>query len=162
MKYLLVIISVILLSTHNAQSVDLQVIGSVGGSYADSNIEVDYTAGEAVIETVSSGPIVLTQGFHQPGYGLTGLEEVVVNSEISLYPNPVNNELNISFNEINDYSGNVTVNIYDTQGKLMMSEVYNVNSGIVQMDLSSLGTGHYLVQVQDSDGMISRAQIVKY
>ncbi len=47
---------------------DRAVIGSIGGSQTISgNQQIEFTAGEAVITTVSSSDLTLTQGFHQGG-----------------------------------------------------------------------------------------------
>ncbi len=43
-----------------------QVASSSGGSGIIGGIHFDYTVGEAAVSPLSAGPILLTQGFHQP------------------------------------------------------------------------------------------------
>jgi len=43
-----------------------QVIATAGGQYQGDNLMLSYTIGEPVIETFSSGELILTQGFQQP------------------------------------------------------------------------------------------------
>lgn len=164
MKKGLLIASVFVTTLSYAQTVDLQVIGSLGGSYADANIDVNYTAGEAVIETVASGSIVLTQGFHQPDYGLNALEEQVIDNNISLYPNPTRDELNIAFTNNAKNYGTIEVMVVDLQGKQVYSEEVTLIPGandIIQLDCGSLKSGQYLLSIRSADGQISRAKFTR-
>lgn len=47
-----------------------QVIGSLGQTetVAGGNVEISFTAGEAMTQTVFNDSLTLTQGFHQPGF----------------------------------------------------------------------------------------------
>jgi ligand-binding sensor domain-containing protein len=75
--------------------------------------------------------------------GTTALETVTTTPTLPLYPNPAQNTLN--FPEI---QGKTTVEIYDTQGKLHISQSLSQNT----MDISSLCAGIYIVKTQNEKG----------
>lgn len=68
---------------------------------------------------------------------------------ISLYPNPVRNNLTI------ENADNVTVNIYAVNGQMVKSLVVN---GTANVDMSDLSNGMYIVKMQ-SQGSISTKKI---
>ncbi len=47
-----------------------QVVGSLGQTetVVGSDIELSYTAGESMVQTIFNDSLTLTQGFHQPGF----------------------------------------------------------------------------------------------
>ena len=142
-----------------------QVIGSAGGSFSNASIDVNYTAGEAVIETLSGGSRVLTQGFQQAVVGIGSLDELVVNNDITLYPNPTQGELNVQFSENAVKYGTLSVRVYDLQGKLVFADdetVLSGQNGVLQLDLSGLNTGHYHIHIKDSEGGVSHSRFVVY
>jgi hypothetical protein len=49
----------------DAQSINSSVIGSAGDVFITSAIIQEFTVGELIVETYSSAPLVLYQGFHQ-------------------------------------------------------------------------------------------------
>lgn len=69
--------------------------------------------------------------------------EVIVLSDIQIYPNPVKNTLNI---QSADMLKNLTVNIFDYTGKLHISQNYT-NTTQIQLSLSDWAKGVYLVQL---------------
>jgi hypothetical protein len=50
----------------NAQTISRSVIAAQGGHYADSALQVSYTVGEPITQTLSAVNLMLTQGFQQP------------------------------------------------------------------------------------------------
>ena len=165
MKSILLFVSLLTVLFSQAQTtISRQIIGSTGGSFNNATIDVNYSVGEAVITTVTSGPIILTQGFQQTDIGLAAINEIEISHEITVYPNPTGGVLNIAFSENVAKNGTVNVRIYDLQGKLVFQGIENANasSGGMQLDLSSLHLGQYLVHFTDAEGRISRAKFVKF
>jgi len=70
---------------------------------------------------------------------------------INVYPNPVNEQLNINLN-VNDNIGNQGIFITDFQGKIVYRNVVNINSGtnLIQINTDNLSKGIYLVVVGNS------------
>jgi len=85
-------------------------------------------------------------------------------NEITLFPNPVSSALNIEFAANATSSGDVEVLIFNANGQIVYREESSVlggNGATIQMDLSALETGHYLIQLQDANGSTNRANFVK-
>lgn len=77
---------------------------------------------------------------------------------ISVFPNPSNGELNISFNRETQYE--VKVELYDLAGRMMISE--NLPAGTTEYNVGAgekLPTGVYLLKVEE-DGMSYSERIV--
>lgn len=72
---------------------------------------------------------------------------------LKLYPNPVENILNVSFqNYTLDY-----FKIIDVTGQIVIEQTVNLN----QIDLSALVSGFYLIQIKTSNGIISKKILKK-
>ena len=71
------------------------------------------------------------------------------NLEVSLYPNPVRDILNIEIE--NDIQ---SIEIYNIQGQKVLSSNQN------QINVSDLASGMYLVRIQDIDNNIATKKIV--
>ncbi len=64
-----IIITVLLLHTivfSYSQTISRKLISSAGGYYSGTDFSVSYSVGETMINTLSSGNTILTQGFQQP------------------------------------------------------------------------------------------------
>lgn len=163
MKKVLVLIAAGFSFGLSAQTADQHVIGSLGGSFVNANIDVNYTAGEAVIQTQSTAQVIVTQGFHQPDLdGLGGLSEATLEGSVHLYPNPTNAVLNVQLDEVAQGSGDSELMIYDLNGQQVYQEtVYSIGSGFVQLNVEALPPGHYQLRIISANGVVSRAKFVK-
>jgi len=86
---------------------------------------------------------------------ITGMDENRL-SEYRIYPNPAtSNTLNISFD---DPEGVESITVFNTSGQLMISEM-NISEQ-VQLDISNLVEGLYIVKVNHSNGQISTKKVV--
>ena len=129
-------------STVFGQTIQNSVISSTGGSSSTSNLKMDYTLGETVIETFSAGGNTLTQGFHQTNLTLVAIENVELFAEISIYPNPTSEFVNI------DIPANyklMEISMFDVTGKLLKTQANA--SGLVTFNVNDLATGTYYFQV---------------
>ena len=123
------------------------VVASGGQDATGDNISISWTLGELAINTLSSGDLILTQGFHQPFGVVVGLMQDEANLAISVFPNPVGDELSIQFDIEN--SKNVILEIQDVSGRII-TRVQNkqVNSGdIVKLNTSSFKPGVYVLSI---------------
>lgn len=92
----------------------------------------------------------------------TGVLDVIANQNaISLYPNPVNNELNVTF-EANQKS-NGTVNLYDINGRLITLKDSDICSGLNNLTLNTevLKPGLYVVELMVNGEVVTRKKIAK-
>jgi type IX secretion system substrate protein len=74
-------------------------------------------------------------------------------SQFSFYPNPVQNSLNLAYNEVID-----DVTIYNLMGQKVFTKTMNAATG--EIDLSALASGNYVVKVTSADTM-NTIKIVK-
>ncbi len=96
---------------------------------------------------------------------LTGVENGIVSQfdmpgknkgSIMIYPNPVQNAVNISLNGV---EGNSEISIYNLNGSRLMSQ--KSMTGNTRFDLSGLPGGIYLIKVVNGNGVTSRFKIIK-
>jgi hypothetical protein len=73
-----------------------------------------------------------------------------------LYPNPVKNQLNIRFTSKQEAMAECS--IYDLLGRKRVAMSTPLNSGLnnLQMPVESLSSGVYMLQMQTSQGQITR------
>ena len=74
------------------------------------------------------------------------------NIDFTLYPNPVNDILQI---KINNAYPIISIRIYDLIGKLLMAKKGNVD----QLDLSSLNNGVLLLEIETDQGVLTKKLI---
>tara|TARA_B110000116_G_scaffold215830_1_gene192587 strand:- start:601 stop:1065 length:465 start_codon:yes stop_codon:yes gene_type:complete len=131
------------------------LISSSGDSYSNSNVNMDFSIGEVVIETHQNNEI-LTQGFHQ---GVLNIQTGVLELDFvtKVYPNPTTNIVIVELEK--DISGEIL--IYDINGKLMISDKLD-NERIKQFDFSKFSQGNYLLHINIKDKLdIYKIQKIK-
>ncbi len=79
---------------------------------------------------------------------------------VSIYPNPVKDELTISLTNLQ--SGMVSLSIYNMDGKLISDKKENLNQGktLVTMDVSSYPNGTYFMYINDGGQKINKKIVV--
>lgn len=101
-----------------------------------------------------------TGGFDLDAVGVinftpTSINELSDKIKLELYPNPVKNQLNFEFDELEDYS----IRVYNTKGSLFLTQT--TSNKKFQLDLSNLNSGVYFVIVNSSKRNITK-RIIKY
>lgn len=99
----------------------------------NDNVVFAATYGRGLFSGLFTSTILLSEDTHDNTKGIV------------VYPNPVSDNLNISYKEA---LGNVTIEFFDLLGKQVLStnkELINSNSSI---DVSSLQTGTYIIKVK--------------
>ena len=91
----------------------------------------------------------------------TGIFDPKQVENLSVYPNPASNILNINFNSA--INTNYLVQVYSQVGQLMYSTDVNVIQGnqTHQINIAHLTKGLYLVVIQNNDHKTYRAQVLK-
>lgn len=135
------------------QSVERSVIASAGDYRSAGNISISWTLGETVIQTVTAGSVMLTQGFQQPGSATNSLKELI-KSSITVFPNPSNGLFKINLAGFNDLD-QLIIYVYDAAGKQVALKNINVVSGAAGLDLTSLPEGVYTVHFSSSNQAVS-------
>ena len=78
--------------------------------------------------------------------------EVSLNNEITIYPNPTNNIINLSYPE---YLQINKIELYNNLGQLIHRE----NSAVKKISLHGNAQGVYFVKIYSSDGIINKRVI---
>lgn len=77
-----------------------------------------------------------------------------VSAAISVYPNPVHNELKVN---MGNYTNTVSVTVTDMHGSNVISKTF---AGTASFNTSKLTTGNYMVIIRDKNGAIIKQQQV--
>lgn len=134
-------------------------LGSAGGGVSGTNGTLYYTLGQVVCNTSinSSGSIV--HGVLQP-YGIseeTGLEEVGINLNISVYPNPTTHNLIL---RVDNYDHRkLSYELYTSAGKLV--EVREFANSEILIDMSGLSPSIYFLKTIFDEKEIKSFKIIK-
>ena len=113
---------------------------------------MDETGSTTINVTDTASPINIPAGeFRMYGNQLPSLstDEVSLNNNLTLYPNPASTSLNISENV-------QSVEIFSLVGQKVM-ELNNVNA----VDVSSLQTGLYMIKLTNVDGVVGSTKFMK-
>lgn len=84
-----------------------------------------------------------------------GVEEIALENQLNIYPNPVADVLNVQWKNTNE---SVNLSIRDLSGRLIISE--RAANGNAVLELSNLSSGNYILELQQTDGTLRR-QVVK-
>ncbi len=135
----------------NGQSIERSVIGSSGGSFSNSNLNVQWTIGETVVSTLSAGSILLTQGFHQYNSNSSSIVSIL-HSNIEVYPNPTENLLHFKMNNSIEMA---EITMTDINGKTVKTELWNTMDSHT-IDISNLAPGvyHANIKIGNSFGIV--------
>jgi len=88
--------------------------------------------------------------------GVLGSDDIFSNS-FSVYPNPASEVVVIQSNEVfSDFE----ITLYDMNGRLLYSETNAANSNRLQLDVSELSSGMYLLRI-NSEEKTTVKQLVK-
>lgn len=148
-------------TTAAESSLTLVMDPTFSGTIKLDGVAYTASAGVVIISTVPAGVHNITKGsttnlfYIKTEYNSAMLNapQSITNSKITLYPNPVTNELNIVL------ANTVTVQrvaIHNLLGQLVKSDQGNKTT----IDMSTLSSGSYLVKVYTNQGIIER-KIIK-
>lgn len=84
-----------------------------------------------------------------------GINDLVANEDVRIYPVPANQKINIELTTEGDY----TASIFDLTGRQMLSDKYSFRR-IVSIPVSTLKSGAYLVGIRKNDGSLSYFRII--
>lgn len=99
---------------------------------------------------VNIGDVITTQG-------AVGIEDIMLDEELSVFPNPVVNNVTIqtSLNE----SAKVTIEVFDLTGKIVYAEDLGTQPAgefIRQIDFNNVSNGMYLLQMYVGEASVTR------
>jgi hypothetical protein len=144
--------------TAHGQSTSPEVIASSGDHFDNGTNSISYTIGEPVILTVSSTNNTLTQGFHQTSLLIDAVAEGPEYSGISVYPNPTNNQITISAEQLGLYDD---AHLFDASGRLVWTQNESAPALQSSVDMTSMASGLYFLRLSKSDQSSLEFKILK-
>ena len=140
------------------QDLDHFVVGTDGGFAVNNKFSLSYTVGEIVTDlardTVNN--IDLTQGFHQSYISIVSVENHDFDVDISIFPNPAVDFLNVKISDINKAN---KLSMYDVSGKLLsQQQIYNNE---FKISFSRVSTGNYILAFTKDDNKIKTIKVQK-
>jgi hypothetical protein len=146
MRKLFMIAGFIACAGLSAQSLTPEVIASAGTSFSNASAQLDFTIGEVVTATLTTGGHTVTQGFHQPELHFASLENYSNDFSCILYPNPTEQFVTVESTK----EDHLKVSVYDMQGKVIM--VSNVFVQKTTLDVQALAAGTYVMLITTEQG----------
>lgn len=144
--FLSLFISLLGLKKLDAQLIERSVIGNAGTTNIGSNAILSWNLGEPVIDAYFNSSTSLSQGFEQTvRQEFTGIDAVDATVGSSVYPNPTNGNITVSFSEEDFFF----VEITDVLGRVRGLEKGRTN---IKADLSGLAGGVYYITIKNIDG----------
>lgn len=144
-----IVVALFLCTVGYGQSVDQSVIGSTGDEFTGSSGSIEFTLGEPVSETYSTGEYQLTQGFHQGYFLFVGIDETTeFDFTTRVYPNPAVDHATLELVGIQDFN-NFEYQMYDLTGKLLRNGRFESNS--IQVNLTGLSNSLYIFKIQNKN-----------
>jgi hypothetical protein len=133
----------------HSQSASPDVIASAGAHFAIPSMQMSWTLGETVTQTVSAGSTTFTQGFQQANISLIGVETLVDDVNISVYPNPISDFLTI---EVSNSALNSQLFLIDASGKNLLSQTVTEVDFI--LDFTPYAKGTYYLNFKNDQGQV--------
>ncbi len=107
--------------------------------------------------TANDGFLTDTKSFNLEVYSVTAVNEWQRNEDVKIYPNPVLEELIVSFPSASQTA--IKINILDMVGRNIFSTVSNASD--VRMNIADLPRGMYLVNVTLENGLMIQKRIMR-
>ena len=118
-----------------------------------------YTVGQVVYTTATGTNGSVAQGVQQP-YEISttvGINETTINLELSVYPNPTTNYLQLKV--ASEKVESLSYQLIDLQGKVIESE--KVSSITTTVAMENLPTATYFLRVTDSNKLVKTFKVIK-
>ncbi len=88
----------------------------------------------------------------------TGVEENLFNEQLTLYPNPATSQLTIAFSE---EQKNTSIKIINILGEIVFQSAITNKQSTINIDISSLAKGMYVIELTKNDTQVVRRKIIK-
>jgi len=133
------------------------VVSANGGTATAAGIEVSWTIGEPITETVTDGTTTLTQGFQQSKLTVTAINDIQITGvEIKVYPNPTSDYVTVHFSKMMEKP---TYLLFDLSGRLI--EQKNIESTDAKIDMTGYAGGSYILKLNSGQQPLQSFKIIK-
>ncbi len=139
-------------------AISQEVVSSAGDNMTATGIQISWTLGEPVIETLEGEGAILTQGFHQTNLKVTDVNELQFSENvIHVFPCITSDYVNVHLIETELKLG---FRLYNSLGKMLQQN--SITNTDTQIDMLDAASGIYLlVFVDDSMQIVHSYKIIK-
>ena len=142
----------------HGQTTPLQLVGTAGDTYKNSNYQLDWSIGELLTESYSDDQNLLTQGFHQGKYIITTTKQIPdIQFEISAFPNPAADYVQVKIGS--EKFENLRFSLSDINGKILQTGKFIEDQQ--QINLTGKAEGTYLLAILSNKAIVKTFKIVK-
>jgi hypothetical protein len=134
-------------------------IPASGGNISGSDGSVSYSVGQTVYTIISGNNGTAAQGVQQP-YEISvvnGLEESGINLNISVYPNPTVDFLQLTIE--NENLKEFSYQLYNMDGKLLENKM--ITSNVTNITISNFLSATYFLKVIEGKLVVKAFKIIK-
>lgn len=149
MKKILLGLALISSSISFAQSITPEVTATAGAHFAIPSIQISWTLGEPVTETVTGGSTTLTQGFQQSNISVVGISDYDFSYEVAVFPNPTIDVVRV---ELSEDVTEGSLSIIDPTGKTILSR--DITESDFILDFAPYAQGTYLLNLMNEAGTL--------
>ena len=134
-----------------AQTLSSEGIFASGDYFSNGFAQLSWTIGDAQTSTLKQPDLVLTQGFLQPNFTVTGINQISDNEEIKVdvFPNPVDDILNLKFSSKTE--SKLYISLYSLDGKKIYDEKFNTSNNSAEILFTPYQSGYYILKVSSED-----------
>ena len=162
MKKLIILTATILLTTLSfGQSIQNQVVGSAGNRDTIGEYLVSWTVGELMVEKFTNPDCVVTQGFHQTFFTISGVDlPSEAQFRVICYPNPTVKDIHIKI-ESDKPNEHFSIALTNISGRQLLQK--EILAGEVEtIDLSGFNASLLLLTIiQSSEKKAQTFKIIK-
>jgi uncharacterized delta-60 repeat protein len=138
--------------------------GTIVSGAATASVKVNWnTAGTGtltVVETSASNCTGTSSVFNVAVDPCVGVDEVSVFEQLSIYPNPAENQISVKLNEI--AGNNSQLRFIDATGRVVAAYVISNGTSLVEsLDISNLKSGLYTLLYFKEGKVVSQTKVVK-
>ncbi|HSH53211.1 MAG TPA: T9SS type A sorting domain-containing protein [Bacteroidales bacterium] len=156
-KFIFLFVCVCLGFTTKSQIIVNDLISSGGASFQ----AMDWSVGECMTETYEQSGILLTQGFHQGSKNQeTAVHEMLdIAGKISVYPNPVKENIYIVLDTENLQNALVSYTIINVSGQVKLEGKNLTETNVI--NIQQLPPGLYILNILSGKKITQSFKIIK-
>ena len=143
-----------------SQSINPLLTSTSGGHFNNDTYQLDWSIGEPVTATLSTGNTLLTQGFHQNNYVVTAVDAIAAkNTSVAVYPNPVKDLITVEIAHPEELNRPGMLTLASAAGKVLKKR--KITGTQRRLNFSGYPPGIYLLQLQSTSQRIKTFKIIK-
>jgi hypothetical protein len=146
------------LLTYTVHCDETSLAFTIEGNVLKVNASATIAGSAEVSVSASDGQYEASVSFHV-STGALGIPRRAVNGQISCYPNPSAGLLHVETNLKSDYTGPVTLTLYNLAGASVITrdaEFLNGGKGTMSLNLAELPRGQYILRLRAGEELHSR------